>query len=97
MVEIFLRMTQILEKLRIFKFFHILGSFVEFLRYFLALNGLKNSTSIRLSPGGNFEEITAFCCWNWPQKHPKIHETTKSTLFHQLTPIFLQTTNVSEE
>ena len=53
MVESFLRITQILEKLKLF--------FVQFLSYFLAKSCFKKSTTT--NPGfssNNFEEITAF-------------------------------------
>ena len=62
MVESILRMAQVLEKLRIFKFFHNLDSFQSSFRatplHKLVLN--TQQCLIQVFPVGIFEEMSAF-------------------------------------
>ena len=62
MVESFLRMTQLLEKLSIIKFFTFSGKFCSIF-WATSLHEMVLKTqqwTIRVSPVGNCEEITAF-------------------------------------
>ena len=101
MVESFLRMTQILQKLIISKMFFLtifVQVFWTIFENFACKKRFRNST--RTSLGIFSRQFGRYNCnflLGLASKHPKNHETTKSTLFDKLIPIFVQTTNVFEE
>ena len=74
-------MTQIMEKLRIFKFFlHFQTVFCTFFELLLEKKGFKTQQRlIRLSPISSFEDITAFFV-RIGVETAKIHETTKKNV-----------------
>ena len=74
MVKRFPRIARKLGK-RIFKFFR--PFFCTIFELFPRITIVLKTMTISVSPVGNFQEITAVFCYNWPQKLPKIHETTK--------------------